>query len=132
MGVDLSLRLWYHNGKGILAQNKFKALHEGRTKTEEFFWNHSLVIPLKEKGLVSQDNRFCGQYYNTTHRFRNLDFSLPNYKINIEFDGWGHDSKKDLERDNWLKEQNWKVLRFKNKDVENNIELIISTIDRSL
>jgi len=49
-----------------------------------------------------------------------LDIAIPEYKIDIEYDGkeWHKDIKKDLERDQKLNSLGWNVFRIKQGDVE--------------
>jgi very-short-patch-repair endonuclease len=82
--------------------------------------------------MISQDSRFrksdgpdLGVYGPI------LDFSIPNYKLCIELDGWGHNKENDIKRDKQLLEiYKWNTLRFKNEEIENNIEKVINKIIR--
>ncbi len=81
-------------------------------------------------------------YYLRDRRFENLKFRrqypIKNYiadficaekMLVIELDGGGHvDSKKDVIRDNWFKENGYKVLRFWNNDIIENINGVLEVI----
>ena len=58
-----------------------------------------------------------------------VDFAIPEIKLIIEVDGevW-HDKEHDRKRDGYLKQNDWKVLRFKGKKVENDINDCINKI----
>jgi len=58
-----------------------------------------------------------------------VDFVSFEKKIVIEVDGGQHfEEKKDIERDKWLSKQGFKVLRFWNNDVLNNIDGVLEVI----
>lgn len=60
----------------------------------------------------------CGNYI--------ADFYIPSYKIIIELDGSQHglpeNKEYDKERDHYLMSRGYKVLRYKNIDVNKNFE----------
>ena len=66
------------------------------------------------------------------------DFVLPlasiaEAKLVIELDGGQHmDSDHDLERDAWLKQQGWQVLRFWNNEVLQNREGVLTVIAEAI
>ena len=59
-----------------------------------------------------------------------VDFVCFENRIIIEIDGGQHaeDGKKDIERDSYLKKHGFKVLRFWNNEVMNNIIEVLETI----
>jgi len=58
-----------------------------------------------------------------------VDFVCQEKKLIIEVDGGHHDSNsKDMERDRWLKEQGYRVLRFWNNDVLSNLNVVLEII----
>ena len=76
------------------------------------------------------------------HKFRRL-FVLGNYIVDficldkrliIEVDGGQHmdNVNYDLQRDEWLKSQNFKVLRFWNNQVLNEIDSVLENIVKNL
>jgi very-short-patch-repair endonuclease len=63
-----------------------------------------------------------------------VDFICQEEKIIIEVDGGQHSAEreKDFERDRWLKEQGYKVLRFWNNEVLTNINGVLEVIWNNL
>ena len=63
-----------------------------------------------------------------------VDFACHEKRIVIEVDGGQHvqDKERDRERDQWLKEQGYNVLRFWNNKVLQNIEGVLEAIRNSL
>ncbi|NQU99708.1 MAG: endonuclease domain-containing protein, partial [Parcubacteria group bacterium] len=59
-----------------------------------------------------------------------VDFYCPKKRLIIELDGSQHiDNKQhDKERDNYLSNFNYSVLRFYNSDINNNIEGVVLKI----
>lgn len=107
----------------LTKQNIYRNNHDGRSRTEEYFWTNS--PELKLLGLQSQYKEF----HKVGRGGPILDFCIPTHKLCIELDGWGHDPIKDKERDQWLlNTHGWKTLRFNNKEVKNNIKLVINKI----
>ena len=57
------------------------------------------------------------------------DFVCLRHRLIIEADGPTHDaSLHDIERDAFLREQNFRVLRFPNADIENRQNAVITAI----
>jgi len=98
--------------------NKFIIAREFRnkpTKGEDKLWK-----------LINKDQIF-------NYRFRRqyviagfiLDFYCPKLKLGLEVDGSIHNIKDnidyDLKRENIIKQYNIKIIRFTNKEIENNI-----------
>lgn len=62
-----------------------------------------------------------------------VDFVCFEKKLVIEVDGGGHcASQDDIIRDKWLKNQGFKVLRFWNNDVLENLEGVFQKIEERL
>jgi len=60
-----------------------------------------------------------------------IDFAIPKLKIAIECDGkkWHpRGNIKDRNKNYWLKKKGWKVLRFTDKEIKNNINDCIRII----
>jgi len=61
-----------------------------------------------------------------------IDIANPQKMIAVEVDGGSHGSKQRQQQDkrktDFLKKLGWKVLRFKNKEVMTNLELVLSKI----
>lgn len=63
-----------------------------------------------------------------------VDFYCQKYKLVIELDGEIHYTKEareyDVIRDKYFEELSYKVLRFLNSEVENNIEMVLEKIKK--
>ena len=58
-----------------------------------------------------------------------VDFICFEHRVIIEADGSQHaENEADVARDSWLHEQGFKVLRFWNADILNNMEGVVETI----
>jgi len=62
-----------------------------------------------------------------------LDFAFPKEKLDIECDGeyWHEECKnsaEDKERDEFLKSKGWYVLRFRSKEIKENLSEVLETI----
>jgi very-short-patch-repair endonuclease len=101
--------------------NKFKKEHYNLSPIEWKFFTHKANQLLYNCGLlIINDLRFWPYQ---------MDFTIPDANINIELDhpDW-HDKEKDQIRDKFLNSQGWKIVRFTNKEVEDNIEEVINKI----
>ena len=58
------------------------------------------------------------------------DFACRQLKLVIELDGYSHDMRQmtDQTRDAFLKGQGWTVLRFRNGDVMENLDAVLTAI----
>ena len=97
-------------------------LRRTTTPTENMLWRR-----LKGKqldGLRFRQQHGYGPYV--------LDFYCPSLRLCIELDGIIHDEEqvrlKDEERTEFLLEQRIHVLRFRNEDVENDVEGVLERI----
>ena len=61
-----------------------------------------------------------------------LDFAAVRHRLAIELDGETHatgaGAARDAERDSWLVARGWRVLRFTNREVLQNLEGVLSAI----
>jgi very-short-patch-repair endonuclease len=59
-----------------------------------------------------------------------VDFYCHKYRLIVEIDGEVHDSQKeqDLEREKVLTQNGFRIIRFTNAQVENNIEEVLTEI----
>jgi very-short-patch-repair endonuclease len=77
-------------------------------------------------------HRMAGVQFRRQHAIGNyiVDFCSPRRKLIIELDGSQHldQAEYDLERTQYLEAKGYRVLRFWNNDVMNNIEIILNTI----
>ncbi|MBP5340264.1 MAG: endonuclease domain-containing protein [Prevotella sp.] len=97
-------------------------LRRSETPTERMLWKH-----LRGKQLD-------GYRFRQQHGFGPyvLDFYCPSLRLCIELDGSVHDSlearQKDEERTMFLNQNRISVMRFKNDEVEGNLEGVIERI----
>ncbi|GBD98564.1 hypothetical protein BMS3Abin07_00584 [bacterium BMS3Abin07] len=93
--------------------NTAKALRKMQTDAERLLWKH--LRAKQVEGLKFRRQQPIGNYV--------VDFICLEKSLVIEVDGGQHaGNKKDEERDAWLKSEGFKVLRFWNNEVLNNME----------
>ena len=97
-----------------------KKLRKNSTPAENLLWSHLRAEQLE--GLKFRRQQLIGNYI--------IDFVCFEKKIVIEVDGGQHsiEKEKDNIRDEWLKGQGFKVLRFWNNEVLMNIEGVLEVI----
>lgn len=62
-----------------------------------------------------------------------VDFACLRHKLIIELDGGQHaDNAQDIERDAWLEQCGYRVLRFWNHDVLKRTDVVLEQIGRAL
>ncbi|MFA4831104.1 MAG: endonuclease domain-containing protein [Patescibacteria group bacterium] len=115
-----------------LINERARQLRNNPTPAEAKFWED-----LRRR-------QFCGLKFLRQHpilflannrvHFFLTDFYCHKYKLIIEIDGDIHDKKEqqeyDLMREETLKEMGFKILRFKNEEVVQNIDLVINKLER--
>ena len=100
-------------------RNAAKSLRKKLTNTESFLWFHLQAKQLE--GLKFRRQQPIGKYI--------VDFVCFGKKIIVEVDGGQHSEMDyDRERDEWLKREGFKVLRFWNNEVLNNITGVLEVI----
>jgi very-short-patch-repair endonuclease len=95
---------------------------DGRlTDAERLLWTYLRAKQLE--GLKFRRQEPIGKYI--------ADFACHEKRIVIEVDGRQHSTNKerDRERDNWFKEQGYKVLRFWNNEVLTNIAGVLEVLN---
>jgi len=99
-----------------------RKLRNNLTEAEKRLWNYLRYKQLD--GLRFRRQQPLGPYI--------VDFVNFEKRIIIEIDGGQHNEnpQNDVIRDNWFKEQNFKVLRFWNNEVIENIEGVLEIIKR--
>ncbi|MFD0863033.1 DUF559 domain-containing protein [Sungkyunkwania multivorans] len=99
-----------------------RLLRQQQTKAEKGLW-----------GLL-RDRKFEGLKFRRQHPIKEyvVDFFCEEYGIVIELDGKYHETKeqeqKDHARDSLLRNLGYKILRFRNNNVFDNIDLIYNEI----
>ncbi|CAI8016619.1 Uncharacterized protein HI_1162 [Geodia barretti] len=93
------------------------------TDAEHTLWQH-----LRTRRL--DGHRFVRQYVIETAI---VDFACPSHKLAIELDGGQHDQRRtqDQLRTQRLNQHGYRVIRFWNNEVINNIEGVLQTIQQS-
>ena len=105
-------------------KTKAKGLRKQMTDTEKILWDH--LRRRKQQGF----------YFRRQHPYNIyiLDFYSLKANLAIEIDGPIHLARKDYDEDRtkFLESSGLKVLRFKNADIESDIESVIEVINRYL
>ncbi|MET3844209.1 DUF559 domain-containing protein [Bradyrhizobium sp. OAE829] len=97
-----------------------RALRRDATEAEKKLWQHLRQPPFKEHHFRRQAT--IGNYF--------ADFASHQAKIVIELDGGQHaGSASDQVRTNYLEANGYRVLRFWNNDVLENMSGVLLTID---
>ncbi len=96
-----------------------RKLRSSSTDAEKKLWY--FLRNYKRLGLKFRRQHPLGKYF--------VDFICLNKKLVIELDGSQHlNAKADEVRDNWLKKEGYKILRFWNNDVLLNIDAVMEKI----
>jgi very-short-patch-repair endonuclease len=97
-----------------------KTLRKRPTDSERLLWKHLRAKQIE--GYKFRRQEPMGRYI--------VDFACHEKRIVVEVDGSQHakDKERDGERDRWLKEQGYNVLRFWNNEVLANIEGVLGVI----
>lgn len=100
-----------------------RTLRNEGTPAERALWKH---LARSQQGAKFSRQMPVGPYY--------ADFLCRSLKLVIELDGHSHDvrQEQDIERDRWMREQGYTVLRFVNADVRENIEGVLQAIQAEL
>jgi len=99
-------------------------LRKEPTPAEAKLWAYLRLF--REDGIHFRKQHAIGPYIT--------DFCAPRKKLIIELDGSQHleQEKHDEERTKYLESQGYKVIRFWNNDVMNNMESVILAINYAL
>ncbi|MBF0123318.1 MAG: endonuclease domain-containing protein [Candidatus Omnitrophica bacterium] len=94
-------------------------LRRDSTEAEKCLWN---VLRSKSMGFRFRRQAVIGRYI--------VDFVCFEKKLVVEVDGGQHDqSQGDVSRDEWLQGQGFKVLRFWNNEVLENLDGVFQKIE---
>ena len=99
-----------------------RILRNNPTATERVLWER--LRQRKLGGLKFRRQTPMGPYV--------LDFLCLRYRLIVEADGPFHDPERDAVRDAWLTTKGFRVLRFSNREIHNEPELVADRILRSL
>jgi very-short-patch-repair endonuclease len=101
-----------------------KELHRNMSPAEAKLWKHLRA------------HRMDGVHFRNQHAVGNyiVDFCSPRKKLIIELDGAQHleQQEYDEERTQYLEARGYRVLRFWNNDVMNNMEAVLQAIWNTL
>ncbi|MCM8805834.1 MAG: endonuclease domain-containing protein [Candidatus Omnitrophica bacterium] len=105
-------------------KHKARRLRKELTETEKYLWKY-----LRDKqigGFKFRRQQPVGRYI--------VDFINFEKKLVIEVDGGQHSiyKKRDIIRDKYLKKEGYRVLRFWDNEVLNNIEGVLEVIMQNL
>lgn len=97
-----------------------KELRKDPTPAEAKLWTH--LRAHRMGGVHFRDQHAIGNYI--------VDFCAPRKKLVIELDGSQHLEKQeyDAERTEFLKSRGYRVLRFWNHEVMNNLDAVLTVI----
>lgn len=97
-----------------------RKLRNNLTDAERYLW---YILRCKDLGVKFRRQSVIGRYI--------VDFVCYEKKLIIEVDGGQHADKRiDLVRDNWLREQGFKILRFWNNEVLGNRDVVLDIITK--
>lgn len=100
-------------------QGRAKAMRRQPVLYERRLWR--LLRDRRLQGLKFRRQVVIGRYI--------ADFACLRHRLIVEADGPTHDaSLHDVERDVFLREQNFRVLRFANADIENRRHEVVAAI----
>jgi very-short-patch-repair endonuclease len=101
-----------------------KKLRQDQTEAEAKLWSYLRAHRLENVGFRRQ--HAIGNYI--------VDFCAPRRKLIIELDGSQHleQQEYDTERTKFLEQRGYKVLRFWNDEVLNDIDLVLQVILENL
>jgi very-short-patch-repair endonuclease len=105
-------------------KERSRDLRKNLTDAEQKLWHK-----LRSKQI--NDHKFRRQFVLGNYI---VDFICLDKRLIIEVDGGQHmdNVDYDLKRDEWLKSQNFKVLRFWNNQVLNEIDSVLEVIVKNL
>lgn len=97
-------------------------------------WQMEVAIPCGEHLPKGQRGKYCQENgYPTCYK---VDLGNSVLKLAIEIDGNGHNQKKIIKQDqkktNRLKELGWKVLRFTNEEIMNDLSMVLLLIKKKI
>jgi len=107
-----------------LLKQRSRDLRKNLTDAEQKLWQ-------KLRKQQINDHKFRRQFVLGNYI---VDFICLDKRLIVEVDGGQHmdNVDYDLQRDEWLKSQNFKVLRFWNNQVLNEIDSVLEVIVKNL
>jgi very-short-patch-repair endonuclease len=99
-------------------------LRRKQTSPEEIMWK------------VLRGRKFCGLKFRRQHVAHGFvaDFYCHERNLIVEIDGWVHNRQKDYDRtrDMLLMFDGYKIIRFKNEEVVENLSGVLRKLERAL
>jgi len=104
---------------------KFRREHRGMSRVEWTLWENPTfksLLPKRGKGFHYEGGISVPDFY------------FENMKLAVELDGGSHRYTKELdqEKEEGLKKLGWVILRFKNEEVLNNVDLVVNKIQETM
>lgn len=101
-----------------------RKLRKNQWSTEQIFWHR--VRKRQIDGHQFRRQFVLGKYI--------VDFICLKSRLIIELDGMQHDEHKeyDEKRDQWLRGEGFRILRFKNYEVKRDMDYVINRIRKCL
>lgn len=119
-GIDMADPVYYPTLKKRAAE-----MRANPTEAENILWN---ALSEQKRGYKIRRQHIVSQYI--------LDFASLDCRLAIELDGGYHDTEDqqydDAVRTKNLESLGWRVLRFKNEEVFNDIETVLSQIKAAI
>ena len=104
--------------------DRARSLRRTQTKSEALLW------------AVLRARQLCGLKFRRQHPIGPFfaDFACVEEALVIEIDGGYHDltGERDLDREAFIRKNGWRILRFTDEDVENDVEKIALGIAAAL
>lgn len=100
-----------------------RSLRRQATPAERALWEH---LSRRQLGVKFSWQMPVGPYF--------ADFLCRELDLVIELDGFSHDvaPERDEPRDRWMQEHGYRVVRFRNEDVFENIEGVVWMIQEAI
>ena len=109
-------------GKRLSNHEFARELRAHQTSAEERLWYY--LRDRRLLGLKFKRQKPIGPYI--------ADFLCIEYNLIVEADGGQHGSLNDFDRDVWLRDQGYTVLRFWNNQVHNEIDSVLEAIRQAV
>ena len=111
-----------------LRKKTVRQLRKRQTECEKIFWNTVRNRKINGKKFLRQ-YPIVFDYYGT-NRFFVADFYCHECKLIVEIDGSIHEIQKEYDtlRDFLIEKQGYKVIRFKNDEINDNLEDVINSL----
>ena len=115
-----------------LVKTVIRNLRNNQTESEKIFWD-----AVRQRKVM--DLRFLRQHpitflYDSRERFFIADFYCARKKLVVEIDGRIHEKQKDYDelREYIIKSLGYKVIRFTNEEIEQNLDKVVKKLKNEL